>query len=553
MGRHLVAHPALLEEAVAWVVPPREALRTKPAPAPSTYVARIRHALDVARLEVVTSAGDPLWAADEPVDDALWLDRSRLAYTVVDATGRAHAVRLRDFDGAAERTIFERRGDTRHFLSITRTSDPQYLRIVEARRLGSRPHLLRIADEVVIELEHPPGAWTTEVDVGPSGVVIASSNPRETAWHIGTLDRKGRILPLVPLATSVTRYRWFRTFSRWLVVVVPDTTGDRVVIHDLVDHHEVQEDLGNASWASDAYEDQGWIQLVVSDLAGPDQVMSWHPDAGFVGPEPEGREPYATRVIPVPASDGSTLPVSLLWDGRDALRARPMLLLSYGCYGHSFGRTYAEARRSLLDRGVLIGIAHVRGGGELGHSWHWAGANHLKGRSAEDLIDAVDFLTREGIVDPDRVVLRSQSAGAAVVVSALHRRPDLAAGVVLDAPHLDVADLSGQGCFLTEFDLPEWGVLERGGQSSSGWSPFECTPRGPLPPMLLLPRTRDGRVPSGECERYLEAVSSTGLLREATIRPVDGQHQFIELSEPTQAELLAEVFGWILARLRVQP
>ena len=148
---------------------------------------------------------------------------------------------------------------------------------------------------------------------------------------------------------------------------------------------------------------------------------------------------YATELVWAPAPDGTPVPVSLFY--RTPLgkhRPRPMLLNGYGSYGFSYDPKFDARALSLVDRGYIVGIAHVRGGQEMGRPWYDQGKMLRKRNTFTDFIAAAEWLQRQGYTAPDRLAIRGGSAGGLLMGAVTNMRPDLFRVVVADVPFVDV-------------------------------------------------------------------------------------------------------------------
>ncbi|MBF8288774.1 MAG: ptrB [Candidatus Rokubacteria bacterium] len=141
---------------------------------------------------------------------------------------------------------------------------------------------------------------------------------------------------------------------------------------------------------------------------------------------------YRSERVHATAADGTRVPIALVRP-KDAPRdgTSPMLLTGYGAYGLPYPVTFASSRLSLLDRGVTVAIAHVRGGGELGKRWHDAGRMLAKRNSFTDFIAAADFLVAERYTARARLVIEGGSAGGLLIGAVLNLRPDLCRAALL--------------------------------------------------------------------------------------------------------------------------
>ena len=168
---------------------------------------------------------------------------------------------------------------------------------------------------------------------------------------------------------------------------------------------------------------------------------------------------YRSERIHATAPDGTRVPISLVYrvaTPRDG--ASPMLLTGYGAYGIPYPVTFSSSRLSLLDRGLTVGVAHIRGGGELGKRWHDEGRMLNKRNTFIDFIAAADALVVAGYTRSDRLVIEGGSAGGLLIGAVLNLRPDLARGALLRVPFVDVINtMLDESLPLTVGEFEEWG------------------------------------------------------------------------------------------------
>ena len=168
---------------------------------------------------------------------------------------------------------------------------------------------------------------------------------------------------------------------------------------------------------------------------------------------------YRSERIHATAADGTRVPISLVYRvGTPRDGSAPMLLAGYGAYGIPYPVTFSSSRLSLLDRGLTVGIAHVRGGGELGKRWHDEGRMLKKRNTFTDFIACADALAAAGYTAADRLVIEGGSAGGLLIGAVLNLRPDLARGALLRVPFVDVINtMLDESLPLTVGEFEEWG------------------------------------------------------------------------------------------------
>ncbi|HVE93213.1 MAG TPA: prolyl oligopeptidase family serine peptidase, partial [Actinomycetota bacterium] len=213
------------------------------------------------------------------------------------------------------------------------------------------------------------------------------------------------------------------------------------------------------------------------------------------------------------APDGTPIPVSLMWrrglerDGRN-----PLWLYGYGSYGSSREPDFSAARISLLDRGFVFAIAHVRGGGELGERWHDGGKLLNKRNSFTDFIACAEHLASEGYTRPGRIVAHGGSAGGLLVGAVANMRPDLFGAVVADVPFVDVvSSILDPKLPLSVMEYGEWGNPneEEFYRYMKSYSPYDNVEAKDYPPMLVLAGLNDPRVSYFEPAKWVAKLRAT--------------------------------------------
>ena len=168
---------------------------------------------------------------------------------------------------------------------------------------------------------------------------------------------------------------------------------------------------------------------------------------------------YETERIYATATDGVRVPISLVY--RKGIRldgANPLLLYGYGSYGASIDASFSSSRLSLLDRGFVYAIAHIRGGQEMGRWWYEDGKLFKKKNTFTDFIACAEHLIEAGYTSSDRLFARGGSAGGLLMGAVANMRPDLFKGVVANVPWVDVVTTMLDASIpLTTFEYDEWG------------------------------------------------------------------------------------------------
>jgi oligopeptidase B len=216
---------------------------------------------------------------------------------------------------------------------------------------------------------------------------------------------------------------------------------------------------------------------------------------------------YRTERISVPARDGARVPVSLVYrlpykaDG-----TRPLLLYGYGSYGASMDAGFDPFRISLLDRGFVYAIAHVRGGQELGRAWYEDGKLLHKKNTFNDFIDCAEHLIRTKVADPARVFAWGGSAGGLLVGAVATMRPELWAGAIADVPFVDVVTtMLDDDIPLTTAEFDEWGDPKKKEYFDYmlSYSPYDQTRPAAYPHLLVTTGLHDSQVQYWEPAKWV--------------------------------------------------
>nr|WP_218649057.1 S9 family peptidase [Pseudomonas taiwanensis] len=248
------------------------------------------------------------------------------------------------------------------------------------------------------------------------------------------------------------------------------------------------------------------------DLAtGAQVVLKETPVEGPFDPDA-----YLSQRLWATAADGTRIPISLV-ARRDTLgKPAPLYLYGYGAYGESLDPWFSHARLSLLERGFVFAIAHVRGGGELGEAWYRAGKLEHKANTFHDFIACAEHLIAEGYTSPAQLAVSGGSAGGLLIGAVLNLRADLFGAAIAEVPFVDVLNtMQNPDLPLTVTEYDEWGdphepeVYAR----IKGYAPYENVRAQAYPAMLVVAGYNDSRVQYWEAAKWvarLRAMKTDG-------------------------------------------
>ncbi len=221
---------------------------------------------------------------------------------------------------------------------------------------------------------------------------------------------------------------------------------------------------------------------------------------------------YVTERQWATANDGTLIPMSIVYKkGMQKNGNNPTLIYGYGSYGASMDPTFSITRLSLLDRGFVYAIAHIRGGQEMGRQWYEDGKMFKKKNTFTDFINCTEFLIEEKITTPERLFASGGSAGGLLMGAVVNMRPDLFKGVIAKVPFVDViTTMEDESIPLTTGEFDEWGNPENpeSYMYMLDYSPYDQVKPQNYPNMLVTTGFHDSQV------QYWEPAKWVAKLRE---------------------------------------
>ncbi len=222
---------------------------------------------------------------------------------------------------------------------------------------------------------------------------------------------------------------------------------------------------------------------------------------------------YESQVLWATARDGVKVPISLVYrKGLKHSKNTPLLLEGYGSYGAAMDPYFSQSRVSLLNRGVVFAVPHIRGGGEFGTPWHDNGKMAKKMNPFTDFIDCADYLVKSGWTSHERLAIRGGSAGGLLIGAVLNLRPDLAFQAIADVPFVDVINTMLDDTLpLTTGEYLEWGNpnVEEEYKWIRAYSPYDNITAQAYPNLLVNTSLNDSQVLYHEPAKWVAKLRVT--------------------------------------------
>ncbi len=461
---------------------------------------------------------------------AWYEDNQAFLYTVTDDAWRPYQVwrhRLGTPHDADELLVQE--DDERFWLGVGRTRSRAFLAIQAGSKITSEWHLLDA---------HDASAAPRLVAARQDGVEYDLDHRGDTLYLVTNADGAEDFkLCAAPLATP-DREHWVdlvahrpgvrleaadafadqlvlseRTAARTQLRVCDPDSGDGDVLP--MDEEVYAAGLGaNPGFATRT------LRFAYTSLTTPTQVLDLDLDTGqrrLVKQQPirggYDRDRFVSWREWATAPDGTQVPISLVRRADVRLDGTaPCLLYGYGSYEISIDPTFSSARLSLLERGVVFAIAHIRGGGEMGRRWYEDGKFLAKPNTFADFVACADHLVAQGVAVRDRLAIRGGSAGGLLIGAALNLRPELCAAAVAEVPFVDVVTtMSDPSIPLTVIEYEEWGnpgeldYLE----VMCSYSPYDNVRAADYPAMFVTAGLNDPRVQYWEPAKWVAKLRTT--------------------------------------------
>jgi oligopeptidase B len=448
----------------------------------------------------------------EHVDDVAWAaDNRTLFYVTEDAAKRSHRLWRHELGTAQDALVYED-PDERLNVYLWRSRSGEYLfiksrgrdlgevRVLPAREPHAEPRVIVPREEGhQYSVDHRGGLFYIRTNQGAPHfrlVTAPVATPGKAHWKELVPHRPEVMLEAVELFAHhlVTAER---EAGLQYLSVTDLATGERHRVSFPEQVYEVGLDR-NEEWDTRALRFR--YQSPITPAATFDYDMRTRERVLLKQQPVPGYEPsrYTTERLSVRAADGTLIPVSLVY--RLGLRrdgSAPIYLKGYGAYGDTPSLGFFSNDVSMLERGIVVATAHVRGGGDLGEAWHDAGRRHRKMNTFTDFISVAEALIARGYTSPQRLAIWGGSAGGLLVGTVLNQRPDLFRVALLHFPFVDVLNtMLDPTLALTVPEYEEWGNPTKPEDYAviKQYCPYTNVKAQPYPSLLVMAALNDSQV-----------------------------------------------------------
>jgi oligopeptidase B len=416
--------------------------------------------------------------------------------------------------------------DSSFFVSIDETADRRYLLLQTGDHQTSEIRLIdaRDPDAEMIMVAPRQTGHEYSADHGNGKLVIRTNSGGAEDFRIMEADigapmeewreiephRPGRLIMQIEI---------FRDF---MVRLERENGLPRLVIRRWADGSEHSIEFDEEAYSLNAmggYEfDTHNLRFNYSSMTTPSQVFDYdmatrERTLRKTQEVPSGHDAsdYVTRRVFATAGDGESVPISLLYHRTTPLDgSAPLLLYGYGAYGISMPAAFSTSRLSLVDRGFIYAVAHIRGGKDKGYGWYKAGRGKLKANTFTDFIAAGRYLAANGFTREGAIVAHGGSAGGMLMGAVANMAPELFGGIIAEVPFVDVLNTMLDDTLpLTPPEWPEWGnpiTSREDYETIAAYSPYENVRVQTYPHVLALAGLTDPRVTYWEPAKWIAKV-----------------------------------------------
>ena len=463
--------------------------------------------------EIDDTIGGAVWAADD----------GSFFYTVVDENWRPREVRRHVLGEPVERdSVVYVEDDPGFFVRVSAAASREYVVIAAGDIVTSEIRLIPSADpgsepllvsprraEHDYWVDHQGDRFVIRTNDRHKNARLATApadDPTEKAWA-----------PLVEPSDS-HHIRDFDAFKDFIAVEERIDGLDQVRLIDRAGESTYvpfPEPVYSAYLGGNPEFETDEVRLEYTSLVTPSTVFDYHVDTGElevrkVQQIPSGYDSsrYVSERVMATARDGVQVPASVV-RRRDTPvdGTAPLYLYVYGSYGHAVPPSFSASRLSLLDRGFIYAIAHVRGGDDLGYYWYEAGKLDRRKNTFNDFVDVARHLVEQGYGSEGRVAISGGSAGGQVMGAVVNQAPELWGAVASHVPFVDVLNtILDDTLPLTPIEWPEWGNPiedEAAFEYIRSYSPYDQVVARDYPPMLVTAGLNDPRVTYWEPAKYV--------------------------------------------------
>jgi len=466
---------------------------------------------------IPNTEGDPVWAADNKT----LFYTSKNPVTLLSEKIRKH--RLGN-DASADPVVYQEK-DKSNYIGVEKSKSGKYIFIYSSATLSSEARMIH-ADQPDAEFKvfqpRTKEVLYTIVPLADKFLIVTNWKAKNFRLMECPSDQTGKEhwKEVIPHRKDVLLEE-VEEFKDFLVISERKNGLAQLRIRNLngTEHYiDFGEPAYTAAVGSNPEYDSKTFRYVYTSMTTPVSIYDYHMESGaktlMKQQEVVGgynKEEYTTERLYATAQDCIRVPISLVYkNGLIKDGSAPLLLYAYGSYGHSMDASFSSNNLSLLNRGFVFAIAHIRGGQEMGRQWYEDGKLMKKMNTFTDFIDCGKFLISQKYTSAEHLYAQGGSAGGLLMGAIINLQPDLWHGVIAQVPFVDVVNtMLDESIPLTTNEFDEWGNPKNADayHYMKGYSPYENIEKKAYPNLLVTTGLHDSQV------QYFEPAKWVAKLR----------------------------------------
>jgi oligopeptidase B len=465
----------------------------------------------------------------EKVGSVVWAnDNKTLFYTVEDSAKRQYLLYRHTLGSNGDDPLVYEEKDERFGVYAGKTRSKAYIILIAGSHTTSEARYL--------PADHPTAAWKV---MEPRQQDVQYYPDHNGDFFYIRVNDTGRNFRLVKAPVSdPRRQNWQEVvaqrpnvmldgtdcFKKYYVLYERENGLPQIRVTNLDSRQSRRIEFPEPAYAAYAYinreYDASKFRYTYQSFIAPQSVFEYDMESGSSTllkqkevPGGYDRSRYQVERIAATASDGVKVPISVV-HRKDAHLdgAGPLYLYGYGSYGASMDVAFNSNIFSLVDRGVVVAYAHIRGGGEMGKAWHDAGRMMNKKTTFTDFISCAEYLVANGYGSKDKLVIEGRSAGGLLMGAVLNMRPDLFHAAIVGVPFVDIINtMLDESLPLTVPEFEEWGNPKEKAAFDYmiSYSPYDNIEDKPYPNILVKTSFNDSQVMYWEPAKYVAKMRAT--------------------------------------------
>ncbi len=468
---------------------------------------------------IPNTSSDPVWAKD----NRTLFYTAKNPITLLSEKIKRHMLGT---DQNNDATVYEEK-DKSNYIGVTKSKDGNHITIYSQATLSSELRLLDAGNPTGVFKVFQPRMKEVLYDIIPLAdkfLVLTNWNAKNFRLMECPLDKTGSAFwqEVIPHREDVL-IQGVEEFRGHIVINERKDGLVKMRVRKLADNSEYYINFGEAAYSANFNANPEYnstqLRYGYTSLTTPSSIYDYDMDTqdkklmkqqevlgGYDAAD------YVTERLSATAKDGTKVPISLVYKkGFIKNGSAPLLLYAYGSYGSSTDASFSSSRLTLLNRGFVFAIAHIRGGEDLGRQWYLDGKLMKKKNTFTDFIDCGEFLVKEKYTSKEHLYAQGGSAGGLLMGAIVNMAPELWHGVIAQVPFVDVINtMLDESIPLTTNEFDEWGNPKNKDAYDymKSYSPYENVAKKDYPNMLVTTGLHDSQV------QYFEPAKWVAKLRE---------------------------------------